>query len=364
MSKKILLQNLSMDTYREASSKGMTLSSYLEINDPSPEGSKIDAFGRLLKDAGIITQSIPEKNIFASAVEAFYRTDENKVLFPEYIGRTLINAMNDFPLYKYLIATRTPIDSNVYKATYLDLGDSKNKKALEMRRVTEGTDLPTSKLKLGDAAITFYKYGRAIEASYEVLRRASLDFVRRQIAWIANEAANNKVSEILTVIKDGDGNNNAAPIIKSSTLDSSSTTSLSRNAWVKFLLKFYPNGANTIVASEDGLLQILEILYPKFEVAGKMDELLANGLNVKTVLPQNLITNTTLLYSPYVEKINNKEAIYTLNRENCIEELVEIGSTIQEADKFIKNQTNLLTISENSGFRKMFADSAKILTIE
>ncbi len=360
---KITLQNINMDTYREASSKGLTLSSYLEMNDPSPEDSKIDAFGRLLKEAGIITQSIADKNIFASTVEAFYRTDENKALFPEYIARTLIKAMNGFPLYKYLVATRTPIDSNVYKASYLDLGDAKNKKALEMRRVTEGSDLPVAKLKLGESAITFYKYGRAVEASYEVLRRASLDFVRRQIGWIASEAANNKVSEILSVIKDGDGNNNAAPSHKASDIVSGSTK-ITRDVWVKFLLKFYPNGANTVVANEDGLLQILEVLYPKFEVAGKMDELLTDGLNVETILPQNLIARTTLLYSPNAEKIGGKEAVYAINRENCIEELVEIGSTIQEADKFIKNQTNLLTISENSGFRKMFVDSARILTIE
>ena len=276
----------------------------------------------------------------------------------------MIKSMNEFPLYKYLIAVRTPIDSNVYKAAYLDLGDAKNKKALEMRRVTEGADLPVTKLKLGESAISFYKYGRAVEASYEVLRRASLDFVRRQIGWIASEAANNKVEEILSTIKNGDGNNNEAPVLKTSALDSEATTSITRNAWIKFLLKFYPNGANTVVANEDGLIQILEVLYPKFEVASKMDELLANGLNVSTVLPQNLIANTTLLYSPYIGKIGGKEAIYAINRDNCIEELVEINSTIQEVDKFIKNQTNLLTISENSGFRKMFADSARILTIE
>ena len=68
----IELKNLTLETYREAASKGLTFSSYLEMNDPSPENSKIDAFGRLLKEAGIITQSIPEKNIFASNVEAFY----------------------------------------------------------------------------------------------------------------------------------------------------------------------------------------------------------------------------------------------------------------------------------------------------
>ena len=95
-----------------------------------------------------------------------------------------------------------------------------------------------------------------------------------------------------------------------------------------------------------------------------MDELLAKGLKVSTTLPQGLIANTTLLYNPNIEQINKKEAVYGLNKGNTIEEIFEVGSTISEADKFIRNQTQIMTISENSGFRKIFKDGARILTIE
>ena len=44
-----------------------------------------------------------------------------------------------------------------------------------MKRITEAAELPTAKLKLGESAINIYKYGRAIEASYEALRRMTLD---------------------------------------------------------------------------------------------------------------------------------------------------------------------------------------------
>lgn len=360
---KITLSNLTSELYNQAHSKEMTFSSYLESLDPTQEGGKLDAFERLMKEAGILTQSIPEKNLFASKVESFYRTNENKVLFPEFVARTLVQSMQEFPLYNYLVAQRTPIDSNVYKASYLDFSDPKNKKATEMRRVTEAADLPVAKLRIGGTAISFYKYGRAVEASYEALRRMDIEMFKRHIDRIGVDAANNKIAEIIEVIKDGDGNGNAAPAHKVKDLDAAATT-ITRTAWIKFLLKFYPYNCDTIVANEDGLIQILEVLYPKFEVASKMDELLANGLNVKTTLPQGLIANTTLLYSPSIEKINGKEAIYGLNRNNTIEELFEVGSSISEADKFIKNQTELLTVSENSGFRKIFADGARILTIE
>jgi hypothetical protein len=363
MADRITLNALSSDLYQKAHEQDMTLSMLLESLDPTPEGGKLDAFERLMKEAGILTKSVRDKNLFSSKVEAFYRTNESKILFPEYVARTLVQAMTEYPIFKYLVATRTPIDSNVYKASYLDWNDKDNKKAVEMRRVVEATDLPVARLKLGETAITLYKYGRAVEASYEALRRMSLELFERHINKIGVEAANNKISEILTVIKDGDGNNNAALTHKVKDFDATATA-ITRTAWIKFLLKFYPYGCDTVVANVDGLLQILEVLYPKFEVAGKMDELLANGLNVKTTLPQGLVANTTLLYHPDIAKIGGKEAVYGITRDNCIEEIFEVGSSISEADKFIKNQTQLLTVSENSGFRKIFTDSARILTIE
>lgn len=361
---KITLQNLNIDTYREAFSKGLTLSSYLEMNDPSAEGSKIDAFGRLLKEAGIITQAIPERNIFPSTGESFLRTTENKALFPEYTARTVVNRMREFPLYRYLVANRTPINSNTYKGAYIDMTDTKNKKATEMRRIVEAADIPLAKIKPGKASVEFYKYGRGLEVSYEVLRRSTLDLVRVWLEEVADSAAENKTAEILTTIKDGDGNDNAAPMIKSSELVSGATT-LTRDVWVRFLLQFYRNGgANTVVSNIDGLLQILSVLYPTVSTAGVMDELLANGLTVQVQMPQNLISNVTLLYSPDVEKIGGKEAIIALNRDRCISELVEVGSLVNEADKFIKNQTEVFTVTENSGFMKMTKNSARILTLE
>lgn len=360
----IALANLTTDLYKQAHAKDMTLSTYLETQNPSPEGSKLDAFERLMKEAGILAKSLSGKNIFSSKVEAFYRTSENKVLFPEYVARTLVQAMTQFPVFNYLVAARTPIDSNVYKASYLDMNDAKNKKATEMRRVTEAADLPTATLKLGSTAINIYKYGRAIEASYEALRRMTIDIFNINIQEIGAQAANNKIAEILSVIKDGDGNNNAATSYKAKDLDAAFSAKLTRDAWIRFLLKFYPRNCNTVVADEDGLIQILEVLYPASSTAAKMDELLANGLNVSVELPQGLVSNFTLLYSPHVEKIGGKNAIYGLNRESAIEEIFELGSTINEADKFIKNQTEIMTVSENSGFRKILKNSSAILTLE
>jgi len=357
---------LTRDLYNQASENEMTLSQLLEQLAPAPEGSKLTAFENQLKEYGIVTQSIPEKGIIASKVEAFYRTDESKVLFPEFIATQLRESLTQMSILQYLLATTTTIDSNAYRNIYCDDSDA-NKKAAKKVRVTEASELPKSRLKTRENAIKIWKYGRAIEASYEVIRRMRIDLLAVHIRRIGEQAAQDEVVDVLDIILNGDGNSDtAATVLKAKTdLDSTATSgTLSKAAWIRFLLRFYPYQCNTVVASEDGLLQILNIIYPS-DATQMMDFLLKGmAITAKVELPQQLWTNVTLLYSPSVEKINAHVALYGIDRRYCIEKVVEAGSDIQEADKFITNQTQVLTISETAGFAKMFNEANKILEID
>lgn len=360
----ILLKDIKPELYQEAFKQNMTLSSYLEKLDPTAPTAKLDRFQELLRESEIILNNVPGKNLSASTVEAFYRTNESKVLFPEYVSRTLTKALTEFPLYNYLVGAKNGIEGSVYEASYLDLNDPKNKKALEMRRVAEAADLPTALLKIGESVIKLFKYGRAVGISYEALRRMSLEIFQRHIRLIAGQIAKNKVSEILTVIKDGDGNNNAAPIIKTGDI-LTGATAITRDILVDFLLGFEDvGGANTIIASKTAFKQILDVLYPTYANAGQQDEFISKGLGVAVNLPQNLVSNFTLLYSDKISQISGKEAVFAINKDLAIEEVYELKSTIQEADINVINQTKVLTISENSGFRKIAKEATKILTLE
>lgn len=359
----IILKDIKPELYQEAFSNNMTLSSYLETLDPTEEGASLDRFEEIVAEAGIRTNSVPSKNLTASTVDSFYRTNESKVMFPEYVARTLIKTMQEFPLYSYLVGVRTGIEGSVYEASYLDLTDPKNKKNLEMRRVAEAADLPKAVLKLGESVIRLYKYGRAVGVSYEALRRMSLELFQRNIRLIAANVANNKVDEILSVIKDGDGNDNAAPVVKMTEIETGAKE-ITSDVLIDFLLSFEDiGGADTIIADKKAFKQILKVLYPLMENAGTENRLISKGYGVSVALPQNLISNFTLLCSDKVPKVGSADAVYAFNRDMTIEEVYELKSTIQEADINVINQTKELTISENSGFRKMFKESAKVLTL-
>jgi hypothetical protein len=49
MADKITLAQMNSGLYKEAHELGMTLSMFLESNNPAPEGSKLDAFERLMR---------------------------------------------------------------------------------------------------------------------------------------------------------------------------------------------------------------------------------------------------------------------------------------------------------------------------
>lgn len=356
---------LHRDMYNQAIKEEITLSQLLERMDPTNDGSKLTAFERQLKEHNIVTQTIASKGINASKVEAFYRTEESRVLFPEFIATTLRESLVADSILPFLVGMETPIDSNSYRTIYLK-NSAANKKATQRKRVTEASELPKSKIVTAENATKIYKYGNAIEASYEVIRRTRIDKIALQIKMIGQQASHDEVLDILDIIKDGDGNSNPATIYKNRTLDAAATAgTLSQNALISFLLKFFPYKCNTMVANETGLLQVLSLLFPA-ATASQLVALLVGGmaLPARVQMPQGLFAEFVLLYDPDVETVNAHPAIYGIDKRYSIEKVTEIGSDIQEADKFIMNQTQVLTISENAGFCKIMPEASAILEID
>ena len=193
MTDKIILNRTMYDQARSAK---QTISQFLEQKYPTPEGEKLDAFQRALKQEGIFTRSIYDKGISASELEAFYRTEESRFLFPEYIARTVREAIVQDTMLPWLVGVYTTIDSDTYRTFYVDDQPEKQKK----KRVTEAAELPRVKITGREQVVKIYKFGRAIEASYEVLRRMKIDMLALHLRRIAMQVAKDKVEEILNVI--------------------------------------------------------------------------------------------------------------------------------------------------------------------
>ena len=387
-----LLRKVTRDLYAEAYDEGCNLSMYLERLDPSSDhkDTRLDAFGRLIRAAGLVTTSRPELGLRAVNLEAFDKDPNTKALVPELIARMWRRAsfsarqqdravylssdspsgsiLNPFafsatprtpqlapaiPLSE-LIALNTGIDNNVYKSFYLE----HNATQTRMVRVTEASDIPKVKLSAQERSIDLYKYGRALQVTYETLRRAPVDQIAFHIQRVAIQAEIDKVAAVLAVIINGDGNSNtAAAVYAKSALDAAGGAVLTLKAWLAFKKKFVnPYIMTTALMQEDVSLE-LELLN-----TGSANQPLVTlpASSVGTIRPINQDGNG-VAYGWMSDAPARK--IVGFDRRVAVERVYEIGASIQEVQGWIENQTKVLTMTETEGYDVIDNGGSKILDL-
>lgn len=368
---KIIVQSEDID---QAMSKGISLTAQLNKTyakqvstfNKNHQGADLDAFDIALMSHGICVVEDPEHGLTSSPMMAFFTTNENRNLFPEFVIRQLrqISNRNDNLVSKLVASTRV-IQGDSAKQVVLDLSDTpagkENRQSLKKRRIAEGADIPTATLKLGEIAIKIYKYGIAVKATYEVMRRTTIDMFRKQMELISKQSEVDEVGTVIETIIEGDGNTNPAKVYKASDLnDKAVEGKIDEITLLKFLTADKTSGIvfDTVITDDQSYVDFLTTL---------MDKNLTNAINPKVQFefPQTFLNNLTVIYSEDLPKsTNGKHQIIGLAKNYAIEKVIEAGSLIQEVSKVITNQTQLATITENAGFSKLYDKASAILELD
>lgn len=352
-----------------AALNGVSLSTYLsgkyskqvtEFNKRND--SNLDAFDIALLSHGIIVRDNLEFGIESSSVMTFFTTNENKNLFPEFVIRTLRQLSGRPSIINELVASTRTITGDAAKQVVLDLSNTpagnKNKQALKKRRIAEGANIPVAELKLGEQATKIYKYGVGVKATYEVLRRTTIDMFRKQMELVNLQSGYDEVGTVIETILEGDGNTNPATVYTATELNPDATEGkVDEITLVKFLVKQAPFNFDTIIVDEEVYTQITTIL---------MDKNLTNAINpqVNFEFPQGLLKNLRVIYSEDLGLTSDKKhQIIGLAKDYAIEKTIEAGSIINEVSKTIENQTQLAVMTENAGFNKIDSRASAILKL-
>lgn len=350
-----------------AATEGVSLSTYLnnKYSDIVAKfNGELDAFDIALLSKGIITRDNMEFGIQSSPMMAFFTTNENRALFPEFIIRQLRQISGMPSIINDLVASTRVITGDSARQVVLDLSGTpagqKNKKALKYRRIAEGANIPVAELKLGEIAIKIYKYGIGVKATYEVLRRTTIDMFRKQMELVSVQAQYDEVGAVIDVIMNGDGNTNPATVYNASDLNSAAVAgTLDVKTLIKFLVKQAPFNFDTLIVDEDIYTQICTIL---------MDKNYTNAINPKVAFefPQGLLNNLKVIYSEDLglTSVGNLHQIIGLAKPYAIEKTIEAGSMINEVSKTIENQTQLAVMTENAGFNKIDSRASAILVLD
>ncbi len=331
--------NLKLDKgmYREA---GRSFSQVLEREDPSEryKGTSLeglDAFQRQLKRF-----DIKVKGEASDPVEAFFRTSDAAVLFPEYISRTVRQGMEEGDVLPHITAAVTRIDGMDYRSISSEaVGEEK-----KLRPVPEGTMIPSTSIKVQANLVKLKKRGRMLVATYEAVRFQKLDLFSVTLRQIGAHIARTQLEDAVDVLINGDGNENPAAV---TTLEAGK--GLDYEALVDFWAKFDPYVMNTLLVSGDVMLQLLKL--PEFQNP-------LTGLNFQGTGKLTTPLGATLLRTSVLPV---KTAV-GLDRRFALE-MVRSGDVVVEYDKLIDRQLERAAITTISGFAKVFPKASQVLKV-
>lgn len=397
--------------FRDAAARGMGLSPYLELMNPSDpnENSELDAFSRVLKQAGIITRTLPEAGVYADTWEDAF---EHNPLIAEVnadhaarIGRSLaiewcvrkyresanaglsantrqvftssdavsgtwlapiaeaaqarVQALTPAIPLSDLVAITTPIETNTYRAAYVVDTANTGKRFV---RVGETAEIPRITLVTSERTVTLYKYGRALESSYEVLRRQRLDRVALLVQLMAIQAEVDKVETALNVLISGDGNAaTAAQNHNLTTLDPAAVAgTLTLKGWLAFKMQFNnPYTLTTMLANQGVILQT-QLLSWSSANQPLVTVQAAAGFGGLRPIGRNL-TGDNVAYG--VTSAAPALKIVGFDSRVALERITEVGSAITEIERYITKQTEVLAMTEVEGYAVIDPRATRVLDI-
>ena len=231
----------------------------LESIDPSAEyaGSSLeglDAYQRQLKRFDIKVSG-PSSDV----VDKFFKTSDSAVLFPEYVSRAVRQGLEEANVLDQIVASTTVIDGLDYRSITSDPTEDDK----QLKVVAQGAHIPETNITMKENLVSLHKRGRMLVSSYEAIRFQRLDLFTVTLRQIGAYIARSQLSDAIDVLKNGDGNNNAA---SSSSVASAGT--LTYADLVSFWNGFDPYELNTIIADPAVMASILNLTEFRDAAAG------------------------------------------------------------------------------------------------
>ena len=220
----------------------------------------------------------------------------------------------------------------------------------KLRRVEEGARIPETTVRTQENLVHLHKRGRMLVASYEAIRFQRLDLFSVTLRQIGAYIGRMHLEDAIAVLRDGDGNDNAAAQYTIGTKPMSGTKgTLTYDALLEFWSQFDPYTMNTMLVGSDVMLAML-----------KLDEFQnpLTGLNFQ---------GTGTLTTPLGAKLLRTSAmpagiLIGLDRNYALEQICGSEITV-EYDKLIDRQLERAAITSISGFAKLFTEASKVLVV-
>lgn len=324
--------------------KGTPFSAQLEALDPTSNYSgtelgKLDAFGRQLKRFDIKVSGPA-----SDSISKFFSTADSAALFPEYVGRAVLQGADETDTINRIIASKTVINSMDYRSITTDTGHD-----TAAADVSEGAQIPETVIRLKDQLVPLKKYGRMLVSSYEAIKFQRIDLfsvLLRQIgANITKKHLACAVDVLINGDAPGDANNN-----KAESIQTAASGKLAYDDLLSLWAKFEDFALNTMIVSPDMMQKMLTLAELRDPVAGLN---FSGSGAIGTPLGAQVIRSNAVPAG----------TIIGLDRAFALE-MVCAGEIAVDYDKLINTQLERAAVTSIAGFAKIFPEAVKVLRLK
>lgn len=328
--------------------RALTMSEWLELQDPSEKHSFIKQNGKLTRtdafERQLMRRDLVVRGPNAVELSAFFSNTSNLILFPEFVNRNILASRlsgRNRLMLSDLVAASIQIDN----ITYRNLTAEWTGQDVQHATIGEGAKFPAIVLSLGERDIQLQKFGGKIKGTYEYFRRIRANQFAITLQFIGAKWEKDKAEAAVDVILNGNtGNSNPAidtQVAVSATLDYADLV-----RWMlagEFSKEF-------LIVSETRAGDIL-----------LMDEFMDPNAGFNFQATGSMISpfNRTMRISDTI----SDDLIAAIDPSAALIEVVERGSSITETQKIMDGQFEELLFSQYIGFAKQFEEASQTLTI-
>ena len=275
-------------------------------------------------------------------VDRFFQSDPNaKWLFPDVVRDAVVAGMKTKPGYPELIIRDEAIEGTAFDVPYVVESAAEE----ELRGVAEGASIPESEITYGDRVVKLDKKGRGVIASYEVIRRMSVEMLRVHLRRIGERLGRSLDARLAAVLVNGDSSGSGTAAATLNTASSGTWTYGDIvNGFMTLTLEYYFTPTH-MLANADLCKTILEL--EAFEDSALFD--FAKTGNLPTPLGAKLV--------PMADQPADKLTI--LDAGYAVEKLTE-QDLLVESDKLINQQWDRTYLTVVTDFAVIY-DKARIV---
>lgn len=268
--------------------------------------------------------------------------DRSTYITPEIILAPIQTGAIQSAFYDKLLATTEPVKSDTVTVPKIEISDAGMEKGTEMSKANRG------KVTTGSKKVSFEKTQRALEISYEALRRHTLNFIQIYFEHLGALMASELNRDLVTVGINGD----QADLSESSAVIGVKSTAAGfvyRDAVRAFVrMGLMGQTPDAIVASED----MAEVWLDLPQVTNRQQGTALMNIRLQTPIPADLPL--------YVAPNMPEKQFMLVNTSVAFAELVEQALMI-ETDKFINGQFYESVASAYIGFMNILRHARIII---